>query len=96
VPVYLYDDVKWLPYENTNISLSMFGYQGKIRQIGSLVDKLLKVDKDEYKLKMQKVREIRQYYTYEGILQQIDLFFLEPLGPNGGHLRCERVPLTDH
>lgn len=28
IPVYLYDDSSWLPYEGTNISLTHFGLAG--------------------------------------------------------------------
>lgn len=40
IPVLLYNDVAWLPYEGTEIAFDTFGYIGRIRQLNSLVQKL--------------------------------------------------------
>ena len=39
--------------------------------------------------KLNKVREARYLYTYEGILGEIEKWFSDPFGPNGGFLRCK-------
>ena len=38
--------------------------------------------------KMTRVREARSMYTYAGVLSQIDKWFRDPFGPDGGMLRC--------
>ena len=40
--------------------------------------------------KLQKVRDARYLYTYEGLLQQIEKWFLDPFGSKGGYLRCKK------
>ena len=96
IPVYMYDDVKWLPYQNTNISFSTFGFIGRMDYVRWLYTQLIHANSSQFEDKMEQVRRVRPYYTYEGVLQQIDLFFRDPLGPHGGYLRCERVPERDH
>jgi hypothetical protein len=44
--------------------------------------------------KLKAVEEVRPLYTYAGTLEQIELFIKDPLGPNGGYLRCVRHPKT--
>ena len=96
IPVYLYDDMKWLPYQDTNISLSTFGFIGRMNYMGRLYLHLLRTNSSHFEDMLVQVRKVRQYYTYSGVLQQIDLFFRDPVGPHGGYLRCERVPDKDH
>ena len=96
LPVYIYDDVKWLPYENTNISLATFGFIGRYRSLGFVFNEMMEVNSSEFERRMQQVRRVRQYYTYQGVIQQIDAFIRDPLGPSGGYLRCQRVPGKDH
>ena len=96
VPVYLYDDVPWLPYENTNISFSSFGFIGRMRYLNRLFFRLLSMKNKKFQEMVDQVREVRKFYTYEGVLQQIDYFLKDPMGPNGGYLRCNRVPEEDH
>ena len=94
--MYLYDDVAWLPYEGTNISLSTFGYSGKMGNLMQLAKQLKSVDEKEYKEKLRRVKEVRTHYTYKGLIQQLEKFFSNPLGSSGGDLRCTRVPDKDH
>jgi hypothetical protein len=96
VPVYLYDDVPWLPYEGTNISLSTFGYSGRMGNLMQLAKQLKSVDEKEYQEKLRRVKEVRTHYTYKGLIQQLEKFFSNPLGSSGGDLRCTRVPDKDH
>ena len=96
IPVYIFDDVKWLPYQNTNISFSTFGFIGRMDYMRRLYMQLIHANSSQFNDLMEQVRRVRPFYTYEGVLQQIDLFFRDPLGPHGGYLRCERVPERDH
>ncbi len=40
---------------------------------------------------LTKIHAAREFYSNEGILKQISLFFRDPLGPAGGNLRCSAV-----
>ena len=40
-------------------------------------------------LKLNKIKDARILYTYEGILDQIERFFFDPFGNHGGYLRCK-------
>ena len=33
IPVYIYDDHPWLPYEGTNLSISSFGFSGQMGRL---------------------------------------------------------------
>ena len=39
--------------------------------------------------KLEKVRQARHLYTYSGLLGQIEKWFIDPFGENGGYLRCK-------
>ena len=97
IPVYLYDDEPWLPYRGSNISVDAFGLVGKMGTLDDLVSKIVAIGSNETEvaLRMAMIREAKGHYTYEGLLQQIERFMQDPLGPNGGDLRCEKVPDKD-
>ena len=40
--------------------------------------------------KLKKVREARHLYTYKGLLEQIEKWFFDPFGAQGGYLRCKK------
>mmetsp|Transcript_1173 Transcript_1173/g.1542 ORF Transcript_1173/g.1542 Transcript_1173/m.1542 type:complete len:98 (-) Transcript_1173:180-473(-) len=92
----MYDDHSWLPYGQSNISVTAFSFSGRMQQLYRVVDSVLRVNSSQLKERLDQVKKARKFYTYEGVLQQIDLFFRDPLGPNGGYLRCQRVPDRDH
>jgi hypothetical protein len=96
VPVYLYDDYPWLPYEGTDISISNYGFSGKMGQLGELAKKLKQLPDDEFHKLQNRVKDVREHFTYEGVIRQIEAFIQDPFGPRGGHLRCVRVPDKDH
>lgn len=39
--------------------------------------------------KLQKIKSARYLYTYEGLLGEIEKWFIDPFGPLGGYLRCK-------
>ena len=39
--------------------------------------------------KLQKVKQARKLYTYEGIIEQLEKWFFDPFGENGGYLKCK-------
>ena len=72
LPVYLYDDVPWLPYQNTPIALSTFGYMGQMNHLDELFQQLLQVNSSEVAEKMLQLQRVQPYFTFEGVMQQID------------------------
>ena len=92
VPVLTYKDEPWIPYRGSNISVEYIGIITKSSDKGA--EELINVMKS---LKLSRVFEMiervqlaRYYYTIEGVLEQMKLFFTDPLGPNGGALCCKR------
>ena len=72
LPVYLYDDVPWLPYQGTRIALSTFGYMGQMNFLDAVFQQLLHANSSEVAEKLQQLQRVRSYFTFEGVLQQID------------------------
>ena len=99
IPVYIFDDFEWLPYLGTNASPVDMGYSTQLGRIGLTLDRLKKdkPDKETISKLLAKVKQNREWYTYEGVLSQIELFIIDPLGP-GGFLRCvtQTLPTKDH
>ena len=95
LPVYLYFDRQWLPYEGTDIAVEKLGYVGSVQNIRDLVQTLRNSSDNIIQEKLKSVKAARRYYTYGGLLEQIELFFNDPLNKTGGggYLRCTRVPL---
>lgn len=94
IPVYLYDDIPWLPYIGTNNSVASFGYIGRHQYLFRVMREILGTSDVDLMRRLDLVRRARRFYTYEGVLEQIDLFLLDPLGPHGGYLRCVKLPST--
>jgi hypothetical protein len=109
VPVYLWDDVPWIPYAGTSIRIEFFGLrnlaekhmpQGLVRRLYDL-----KVNKREtYSKLLQAVKEVRHFYTYKGVMEQIEHFMADPFdirgkgtktGTAGNYLRCIKHPRTE-
>lgn len=91
VPVFLYDDVPWTPYQGSNISIETYGflggYQSKEHNLAALVEKLHAVSEEEYQRLLEQVYAMRPFFTYEGVLRQIALFFQHPFEETS-YLRC--------
>jgi hypothetical protein len=93
--VYIYNDRAWLPYKGTIAAAEYVGYVGSVSTMSTLVHVLRSATEADIETKLHRVHAMRDLYTYKGVLQQIDLFFQDPLNiaGKGGFLRCERVPL---
>ena len=44
--------------------------------------------------KLALIKEIRYYYTYEGVLNQLESFFQSPFNYDTNYLRCNGLPLN--
>lgn len=90
IPVYIYSKGdKFAPYLGSNISVDAIGYSGEQGSLKALVDKLVRATDEELALKLQRVKAARYYYTYDGAMDQIDMFFNGP--GRLGDLRCMQV-----
>ena len=102
IPVFLYDDIPWIPYDGTNISAQTYGFTGGIRASGIHTDirttiiTIANITEVEYQQKIQALRNVRKYFTYEGVFEQFEAFLRDPFGPEeGGQLRCIQHPHSD-
>jgi protein-S-isoprenylcysteine O-methyltransferase Ste14 len=105
VPVYIYNDVPWLPYAGTPAGCDNLGFvvrdtETELTQFVSSVGGLLrgKEANDEVRRLLEQVQTYRYEYTYKGVVRQMQLFFKDPLDSSGlgmdggGFLRCAHVP----
>ena len=92
VPVYVYLDHPWLPYEGSDISVERLGLYGSVRQIGQILRSLARMNESEVRRMESHVARAAEHYTYNGLMKQIDLFFQHPFdmthGHRGGYLAC--------
>lgn len=99
IPVFLYNDIPWIPYQGSEFSIETYGYvaglTGSENTLVELVQNLSKLTADEYAAKLYRLSEVRHAFTYHGILHEIDMFLREPFGETGGHLRCTQHPKTE-
>jgi hypothetical protein len=90
IPVFLYDDLPWDPYRYTNISVRTYGYIGSLwnhsEGLTTVVEQLHNATESEIAAKYEKLKEVRHWFTYKGVMHQIQLFLSNPL--HEGHLRC--------
>ena len=98
IPVYIYDDEPWLPYAGTYISFEQFGYVLGPKNNQDIARALMLDGRNvtELRRKLLQVKSVRHHYTYEGVLSQLEMFFSDPFGTNGGQLRCNRLPFRNH
>ena len=80
----------------SNISVASFGFSVKQSKLCSLAQTIKEMKEEEFQRRLEQVRLAREWYTYNGTLRQLEMFFSDPLGPSGGQLRCTKVPIRDH
>lgn len=76
----------------TELSVKEFGFVGKFRRLQELLVHLSNVTDEDLERRLKKVQMVRYYYTNEGLMAELEQFFVDPFGPRGGHLRCTRLP----
>ena len=94
IPVYMYTDSPWVPYVGSDIDLYSIGIVANLYSIREFIDRASNMQPSQLDSMFRKIKLAREYYTYAGVINQMELFFKDPLGPNGGYLRCSRVPST--
>ena len=100
MPVFLYDDVPWIPFQNTNISATTFGLVGQRSESGQntladVMHSIKNMTDVEYRAKLKQLHAVRSHYTYRGVFRQIAMFLQDPFGPDGGHLQCAFHPRSE-
>ena len=98
IPVFLWDDLPWIPYAGTNLSADRIGLSAGLRVPGhplrELVETIANMTAQQEAAKLELVKDARYHFTYAGVEHQIALFLRDPFGPAGGNLRCTPHPRT--
>ncbi len=99
IPAFLYNDLPWVPYQGSNISVETYGFSAGLtateNTLSDLVHKFKNMTVNEYHEKLSKLREVRFHFTYPGVVHEIEQLIHDPFGPNGGNLRCTVHPHTE-
>jgi len=101
MPVFLWDDVPWIPYAGTNLSADSIGFSAGLRVPGhplrEMVEKVRNMTAEQEAEKMKRLREARPHFTFAGVLRQIELFMNDPFSEKEGasSLRCTPHPRTE-
>jgi hypothetical protein len=66
VPVYVWDDVEWLPYKE-ELDYSTFSVSVSSDQLSGLYDRLAAVTEEEYEKKIEALQRVRSCFTLEGM-----------------------------
>ena len=70
IPVYLWDDVEWLPYKDI-LDYSTFAISISQRDLPQLYDRLRSISDDTYQRMKQELLRVRQHFTLEGMAEYI-------------------------
>lgn len=99
IPIFLYNDVAWIPYQGSNISVETFGFSAGMTMtnntIPAAITRACTLSESEYGRKIELLADARYHYTYQGLINQINMFLRDPFGPRGGNLRCIDHPKTE-
>ena len=97
IPVYMYDDIRWLPYVGTNASVEAFGFSSG-RPFLDMVKAMSRClnDQVDFDRRMELVKSSRYYYTYDGVMEQLELFFQDPMGKQEGYWVNARARVDRH
>lgn len=92
IPVFIYDDIPWIAYRGTPIGIDNFGLVGVFsptyNNLSAVFEQIANMSAVEFNRRLSVVRDVREWYTNDGVFKQFELFLLDPFGPSGGHLKC--------
>jgi hypothetical protein len=60
--------------------------------VRAILQQVKSMTSTELQRRLDLVRDVRDYYTYEGTLKQIFQLFQDPFGSRGGYLQCAGLP----
>lgn len=78
IPIYIWDDVNWIPYGNL---MERIGVIIHVSQIEDLFDILNTISNDELEFKFQQIKKFKHWFTYPGITKYI-LKIIKKLPPD--------------
>ncbi len=68
VPVYIWDDVEWLPYRD-RLDYGAFSVSCHVSELGGLVERLAAIGEGEYAAMVEEIRRVRTWFTLEGCVE---------------------------
>jgi len=91
VPIYVYDDIPWIPYEN-DIDWADISIPIHISKLHRLPQILEKINETEYNKMIYHMRKIHaNYFTFSGVLEKIGEFIQQPWSAS---IICRGLPST--
>jgi Exostosin family len=70
IPVYIWDDVEWLPYKG-EIEYERFSVSVHVSELDSLYDRLAGIQEKEYQEMVEEMRRVRGRFELEGMSQAL-------------------------
>ena len=70
IPVYVWDDVEWLPYKEI-LDYSTFAVSIHKKDIKKLYDILQSISDEKYRSMVENLKQLRHYFTLEGMAEYI-------------------------
>jgi hypothetical protein len=70
VPVYIWDDIEWLPYQDI-LDYSTFSVSISQKDLPHLSNRLRSITDQQYATMQQKLQRVRHYFTLEGMTEYI-------------------------
>jgi len=76
IPVYVWDDIEWLPYKE-NIDYNKFCISINISDINKLYDILLSIDENKYNIMLDEYNKVKDCFSLDGmynyIIENVDI-----------------------
>jgi len=72
IPVYIWDDIEWLPYKDI-LDYSTFSISISQKDLPQLYDRLRSISDDTYRNMQQELLRVRHHFTLEGMAEYITL-----------------------
>jgi CRISPR/Cas system-associated endoribonuclease Cas2 len=70
VPVYIWDDIEWLPYQD-RVDYSAFSVSISQKDLPHLSNRLRSITDEQYATMQQELQRVRHYFTLEGMTEYI-------------------------
>ena len=97
--MFLYNDLPWAPYDNSDYDIRTYGFvaglTANFNNLPELVYNITHMSDEEYKRRLAKLHDVAHAFTYDGVFYELDMFLRDPFGPHGGHLTCTKHPRTE-
>ena len=70
IPVYVWDDIKWLPYQEV-LDYDSFSVSVHVSELPTLHDRLAAISEKECEHRMTHLRDVKRWFTLEGMCEYI-------------------------